>query len=155
MYINDILCALNLPYQLCSIIWLLYGFFNKLILDAWYTSEAEISVKYPWTHHEAMWGRYISAHSLTFLNFLQSTFFKIKHKFSLRVSPSPPTENSGCVPTRYPLKRRLGAPRADLNTLEKRKFSYSYHDPLVVQPVAQSLYWQHYPGSPYVYINWN
>jgi hypothetical protein len=54
----------------------------------------------------------------------------MKHKFSLRVSIPPPipTENYA-----YPLKRRLGAPRADLNTLEKQKFSYSYHDPLVVQ----------------------
>jgi len=68
-------------------------------------------------------------------------FFKIKHKFSLRFSTPPlPTENSGCVSTRYPLKRRLGGPTSDLNTLEKQKFSYSYHDPLVVKPVAQSLY---------------
>jgi len=71
MYTNDILRVLNLPYQLCSIIWLLYGFFNKLTLDAWYTSVVEISVKmykYPWTHHEAMGG---GIHLCSFFNIVE------------------------------------------------------------------------------------
>lgn len=45
MYSNDVLHILNLPRQLCSTIWLLYGFFNMLVLDGWYMSVIGILIK--------------------------------------------------------------------------------------------------------------